>query len=862
MEHPLPDHGTKMISKTSVADGFFLISKLVEAYPNFVRNISDFQYEHPIGRGGFGEVWLANDLRTGKQCAIKELHSRKFNGKTITAFAREINSMIMCPERCILKLIGFTADPPFSIITEYIPNGCLYQYVNKAKRKTSMDGTRLTETATGIVWGLMALHRLRIVHRDIKSQNILLDQENNPVICDFGTSRFESKNRRMSIRIGTMTHMAPEVMFTDEYSTSADIWSLGVLLYEMSEGRLPFRGHPDAIMNMMKDPKKPIFDANSTVPDCMRTMIEKCLDPDPAKRPTAVDIFEEFRKGQLFFSDTNMQKYRKFLVHFLKTERNLWKERKKAGNVPPKPTKYVDTESTLERLTRQYRIASEVEARGEVYNPVSDDGVEEEEEANENELEDVPDVKVSPIEALSSSNNPLFWPTMNYMVEHLTLKQFNTFYKLIFPYFKEGKDTDVLIEILDMFSKMIQRENKFIDSFIKARFITVLPLSTLNASKKSLDFVAAACIGNWKRMSGSMFRVLGSALLKIPASAIKFFERFAVNFSNVKDPFSVLDLLLSYASVFYERPCGADFVSVIVYLVKNYSEVKQMRLNKVIPILNFFCRSVCRAVAVAAVKAMIILWEGSPVISYQAMSRNLRDSQLSIPSLSLLKRVDIIPASRTLCDILIERLPASNLVLLKFASCSDAHETILMNNLKWMSRPDCEIFRLFMFLFRKRENRPVLANSPLFSPFMASCAGINDTQILIALPSLLKRAELNQELIDVLTKSLFFKQYLISVSKSNSSQVKFVCSTMLDSTARIGFSPDYSLYLPMIGELLSLRNELTQAAITVLVTLSSHKEIAAQLADTSFVMYFTSLQKVPSQQKAAARFLHNIKNAL
>lgn len=838
------------INQQSVADGIALLIQLVDRYPEYVRQISDFQFEHAIGKGGFAQVWLANDLRTGMRCAVKELFAKHLNGKTMTAFAREISTMLTYRDRFLLKIVGFTVDPPYSIITEYMPNGSLSSYL-KTTRKMQLSGTHLTIAAVGVVWGLLGLRRFGILHRDLKAANVLLDENWLPVICDFGIARFKTKSRRMTGKIGTVSHMAPEVMNGLEYDAQADIFSLGIMLYEMAESRPPYRGSIKEMLEMKKEGKRPVFPATTKTPEGMQDLIKQCWDEDPQKRPALPTIFDLLRRGKAYFDGADLTAVTKFCDELVASKK------KKKEQVIEKPRLSIDPKAVNERLQRHFRKAKEAEEKGELYMVAeNDDEMQEEQE----EL-DATTGGASPAEVLKDPSNALFVPTLKSLEENLTVRQFSALYRLLCPYLKDGTDIPCVLAILRTFGRLLERENGFIDVFMRRHVISLLPLNSDRVCRTALNLLGIICTHKPDAINNTVFRALSSAIMTIPDEAIHFFQFYVSKFASIEEPYPVIDFVLQYARVYYEIPCGELFVNMVVHLVLNYAEFKELRWKKVKSILVFFCMSKCRKVAVSAVRALITLFDDTVEIPFQAMLRNLFDKELAEPTLSLLKRAGNFPTSHTLCNAIVDRLPRSGPVLLKYAACSEACQRIVVENPKWMSLPDENTFRLFLFLLPQAEYKHVMAKSPFFASFMARVSLLEDAELLISLPSALKRCDLNQAVIDGLASAGFFHNYCSSVMKLKNNKVTFACASFLDSVARIGYSADYALFFPLLADMLSQRNELSTSAIAVLVTLSCYKQLAAKFAGTDFVTYFESLAGIPSHKRHAEAFLHNVKKA-
>ncbi|OHT15735.1 TKL family protein kinase [Tritrichomonas foetus] len=874
------------IKRHSVADAISLIMRLIQNYPNYIRDISDFQFEKPIGKGGFGQVWLARDLRTGKMCAIKELHSDNLTGRNMSNFVREINTMIKVRERFILPFIGYTIEPPYSIITEYVPNGALYNYVNITRRKQALSGTHLTIIALGICWGMIKLHKHHILHRDLKASNILLDSNYLPIICDFGISRYEPRNGVMTNRIGTMSHMAPEVMFSRNYTLSCDVYSYGFLLYEMADGHNPYRLPLEDIVKAVADNQRPAF-LNKEIPKPLIDLIEKCWDNDPTKRPTFYDIFSIFKSGTAYFKGADTTAVKTFAEDLLKEEIDR-KTRKKQNYEPPVT---MDTNSIIERLQRQYKRVKAIEDQKEkerqalisnqsnLYNQNDsnnqnilnnsnlngDNGA-----SNKSNGEIDSDEKVSleaesaelnPIVILKDSSNPHFLTTLDFLAKTITLKQFNSFYVLLFPYFRDAEETNTLCSIMKKFCELIDRDVNFTTCFRNEHFFTALPLNTNETLNHSFDFVYKIFKNRPDLVSRSFFRALGSFMLKIPEKALSLFALYATKFNEIDDPFLIFDFMISYARAFIEIDCGSVFIDILYYLLTNYEDFKKLRLNKVKPIIYVFCKSKSRPVAHAAVCALANLYDDSFETPFNAMCRNILDEGLAKPTISVLLRTKKYPVSRVFCRVLSNALPLSVNVMLKFAAQSVETAKIVAMNSRWQNFAKIDndkIYRLFLIIFGHPELRQIIGRSPLLPNFLSEYSCSSDPVLIMSLTSCLKRLRVDQFVIENLAAAKLFRNLNVTINKIEDSSVRSSVNSLLDSLARKAYTSEYQLFLPYLMKLLQMRNSNTSEAIAVLVTFSCHKQMAAIFKNSDLVNYFKSLQNTQGYNKAATIFLSNI----
>jgi serine/threonine protein kinase len=237
--------------------------------------------------------------------------------------------MAMCHHFFLVPLVGFTAEPPYCIITEFMPRGSLDQAVRVRRGGQSLSGSQLTAIAMGIAHAMGHLHSRGIVHRDLKTSNVLLDRNSFPRIGDFGFARFEDADGAgMTTKIGTPNYMAPELIAGENYTNKVDLYSYAMVLFEMAEAVRPFSGmkHEDIFERVRQGERPPM---SVTTPRELQRLIRRCWDSDPDKRPSFEEVYAEFVTGKTLFPDGKLKDIKKFHSLILKDEEKRVPERAK-----------------------------------------------------------------------------------------------------------------------------------------------------------------------------------------------------------------------------------------------------------------------------------------------------------------------------------------------------------------------------------------------------------------------------------------------------------------------------------------------------------------------------------------------------
>ncbi|KAM3251780.1 G-type lectin S-receptor-like serine/threonine-protein kinase [Capsicum annuum] len=202
---------------------------------------NNFNVENKLGEGGFGPVFKGK-LRGGPEIAVKRLSNR--TGQGIEEFKNEILLISKLQHRNLVRLLGCCIEgEELLIIYEYMPNRSLDKFLFDASQKELLDWPKRFNIIQGVARGLLYLHRdscLNIIHRDLKVSNILLDEEMNPKISDFGLARTFQKQQQLvhTHRVaGTYGYMSPEYALRGVFSEKSDVFSFGVLLLEIISGK-------------------------------------------------------------------------------------------------------------------------------------------------------------------------------------------------------------------------------------------------------------------------------------------------------------------------------------------------------------------------------------------------------------------------------------------------------------------------------------------------------------------------------------------------------------------------------------------------------------------------------------------------
>ncbi|KAJ4774922.1 ACT-like protein tyrosine kinase family protein [Rhynchospora pubera] len=242
-----------------------------------------------VASGSYG------DLYRGTYCsqdvAIKILKPERINMDMQREFAQEVYIMRKVRHKNVVQFIGACTKPPsLCIVTEFMAGGSVYDYLHK--QKGVFKPPALLRVAIDVSKGMNYLHQNNIIHRDLKTANLLMDENEVVKVADFGVARVKAQSGVMTAETGTYRWMAPEVIEHKPYDHKADVFSFGVMLWELLTGKIPYEYLTplQAAVGVVQKGLRPTIPKNANPK--LAELIEKCWQQDSTKRPDFAEILE------------------------------------------------------------------------------------------------------------------------------------------------------------------------------------------------------------------------------------------------------------------------------------------------------------------------------------------------------------------------------------------------------------------------------------------------------------------------------------------------------------------------------------------------------------------------------------------
>jgi len=244
-----------------------------------------------VGEGAAGEVFVATDTKKNRNVAIKKMTLGSQNMKLVLV---EIGIMKDSHHPNIVDYIdSYIVDDQLWVVMEYMGGGCLTDILEQFE-EIRMNESQIALCCKEVLSGLSYIHSLHRIHRDIKSDNILLSDGGEVKLADFGyAAQLTQQKQKRNTIVGTPYWMAPELIRGQAYDTKVDIWSLGIMGMEMAEGEPPYMEFPPLRALFLISTKGiPPLKEETKWSSEFKEFLAKCLEKDPEKRPSATEMLQ------------------------------------------------------------------------------------------------------------------------------------------------------------------------------------------------------------------------------------------------------------------------------------------------------------------------------------------------------------------------------------------------------------------------------------------------------------------------------------------------------------------------------------------------------------------------------------------
>lgn len=265
-----------------------------------------YELQELIGGGGMADVYKAQDKLLDRAVAVKILHQQYANdAEFVEKFRREATAAAKLAHPNIVNIYDVGEDGGSQyIVMEYVSGPTLKEVI---QQKGCLEPIEAVRIAKEIASALESAHRNNLVHCDIKPHNILVMPDGHIKVTDFGIARAVSASTMTysGSVMGSVHYFSPEQAKGTVITTKSDVYSLGVVLYEMLTGQLPFNGETSvsiALKHLQEEPV-PIRQINTSIPPVLEAIVQKAMSKDPADRPSSTELYADLNQAKAMLAD-------------------------------------------------------------------------------------------------------------------------------------------------------------------------------------------------------------------------------------------------------------------------------------------------------------------------------------------------------------------------------------------------------------------------------------------------------------------------------------------------------------------------------------------------------------------------------
>ena len=777
---------------------------------DYLVRYEDFNLMQCLGEGGYGEVFLAEHLPTHTYCAVKRIRKGSAQEKNLLYLCREVMTLANCRNYFLLAFLGYTDTPPYLIVAEYVPRGSLYNALMHLPNAPVLTGTDKTRIAMGIACGMASLHAQDIIHRDLKSMNILLDSKLLPKICDFGVARFmgDAEGRVVSQRIGTYHWMAPELFTSQNYDNKVDVYAYGMILWEMIAEQIPFAGMNGSqiMIDVCERHMRPVIPDGT--PKKLRNLIEMCWQDDPQKRPEFRQIYSAFSKGQVMFDGTDPEA------------------------VAELARQIRDTDPTAPPSTG---VGLEIEA------PLSSRHVE--------SYDGDPYMMV-----LRNPKSDQFLETFVHVIRGLTEEKASSFFTATKEAMAVGLAPEVIEKMLSELLSLFERDANMIQRFVDTNAVICLPFSPVEIATPAFRLLLKVVKSVPRAVTPEVANKILARVDTEKNKLVSIFSELALVADKHPEMIPSMREFVKYAQNFIDSDFGAAFLRVVHHVkarVPGFSDegVFLMGLN-----------SANIDTIKAAYAALSPNWVQSSDVPWDPVVRHLSVAQLACGVTGILLKLQNYPPSKQLLDALVNAgaySPHVPHILCRFCEAAE-NLGYMLQDFRWMTGPMTASgsFLVALRIFTRGELRPYISESPNLPGLLSRVATERNPEELMAIATMVRRMTLNPALAQKFADSQFLDRYIKITMSSQNKELINSCLIVVDAVARTAFVTPLLLLIPYLPEL--LRGDMALTALTTALVLSYHRQTNPTFQSIQFPQYVTQLTLPPEYERYRNDLLQNL----
>lgn len=739
---------------------------LRQNYPQLITNLDNFTKISTLGSNHHSTVFVMKDNRNSKEYIVKVYNQKQLKGSFEKAFVSEVSLPLKIGNQFIAKTIGFTDQYPYAIIQDYQPQKSLHHVLYKSSFYLTSSHRNLI--AMCVAFALHKMHDFRYIHHNLTSSHILLDQYFLPHISSLG---FSSTPESSTGFRQNLTYVAPELLTGFEATEKVDVYSYGMILYELLTNHPPFEFcSPIEIQSRLlkKDPSMPELPLGT--PEPLKNLICSCWARDPQSRPSFHEIYEKFSNEEVYFDGFD-KTYVASVVRSIKNDVDTV--------IPPwanRQDSFENSKSLYESIVK--RSADSLQT----------------------------------FFSLSTSTN------------------IDLIYNILLTIIFNDSDIDAITAAVYSILYLMIKDPIFLEYFIKFRIYEKIPLR----DNKGLQFVLALLTPvfqiNPQLASVQIIDNISKHIDQCPEKVLRLLLTICNRFSNDWVNWQIIDLLLVESDKFLNTKMGSAYLNTLYRLVATFDAVRTERGFIFAKIAVNGVDSTDPETVKIAYQILIVL--GINSISPKHLADHITNTLIQPMALNYLTTapVSIIDTAvlESLCSIQPSQIACS--LLIKFAQDKEiAKEMLTLGPLLQKIDPKYMI-KILIEIMIDPENRPNLIKIKELPMILENIVRVSDSPMIGALCKIIIRFPYNPEFVRQLNKTSFIHEYITQVKLLDTFETHFSCLNLIDTLCRQAFTPAYLYYMNVAVELPKRNALLTSHVITYLTLMSAWEEGAKKIS--------------------------------
>lgn len=852
---------------------------LSRRFPNYSVSSSDFTFNSNFTVSDSYKYATGIRKSTNQEVLFEQNINTQRSPNESSSFLFELQCYILCNSPYIVKLIGFTNIFPFSLITEKTINPLSF-YICKEKY---LKPTQLSIIVIGVALGIEFLHKKKLIHRNLNPNHVLLDESffpkisglKNAKIMDDINNNLVSNDEMINSEFEIPCYIAPEMYGAKHYDEKIDIYSFGMLLYEICEKKRPFIENTsikDLYLKVSVKNERPKFSDTSST---LRKLISKCWETDPNERYTASEVVEYLKKNKKSLFHKSKVEY---INQYLKTTEQQSKELEMKSNFSVSNFISIKTakDNQIKTEGRQHRSVTLLIHKHNPKNVINENNsiVKKKRKSmdfikNQNSVYD-PVYQLSKEKSiasiLSDCDNPYFSQCLQFCENNISISEAKFIVEPLLHHFQKCENEILLESIMNSIIRMIQRDIGFLKVFTKDSFFAYLP-SRGQLIDKTIMILQYLFYLIPEAVTNDYFNLINSLLFNEPKTMIKLINFYVYYSTKILNPWSFFDILIKCAPYFKDLPQGAEIIHSFSFLIGNHPKYASARLVHVNPIFAQYLYSKCKENVIMTYKHLLQENIVLPNIDMKKIIHHLKKENFWNYAILLLLKIEKLTPSKHLYKRLLKVLKnpqpeAKNAWLVLYRIADDYESDLFLTDFEWFEYVYKDIengYTLFMILYRAIKNRELLSCLPQYINMIKVILRSGDPWLIDTIPSIMTRGFVNQERLNQFTKKGLLKDIISVMTQTDAKGyfLQYKCMVLFDHFTRHGYSPDFLLFVEPLIYILQDQN-FAEFAISVITSMSSHHECAISFKNYGLVPYFEQLLKIPKYKKNAKIFLSNV----